>query len=299
MIQIDNIDKRVFTFFIENLSYCALNKQKGISLYSNLEETNLLLEIKDWFEIIFRRKYFHKNPDQPKLIYFFIPDKATVKRLNKIFRDFKYEDFAPYFDFCYNRIIETYDENKLELFSCINFFHLIGSLRYFKSKTQSISKLISTLYNIIDCEKLHPLIKYSALQITTLFDVRPENDPNAYRHRVSFENEYFKQLELLKQESNFAKYISFYSMYYHNNEFNPNQLVKEKYLTKIISNGKIDFHYLHTLIPQIASLLIRLDTKKYEKENFHSEFEKMFQIREESEIDKIQHLQEKIKDVYK
>lgn len=292
------IDKAIYTFFIENLSYCALNKQNSKSMYIDLAKENSFKEVKRWFEAVFEDKNYENNPKQAKLIYFYFPDKATVENLDKIFDCFKFKDFQPYFDFCLSRILDTYNENDLELFSCINFFHLIGSLRFFKSETVNFVKIQSVLNDIIESKKLHPLIKYSATQITTLLEVEPKNDPRAYKNLENFKQHYFYQLDSLETSNEFAKYISFYSMYYYSNKYNPDELVKEEYFKKIINDGKIDFNSLHILIPQIASLLIRIDQEKYQNEKFSRDFKELFQVKDENRIDKIHEFQRKIKDVY-
>ena len=295
-----HIDERIFGFFIEILSYCALNKQQGYALFANLDELNLLNEVKDWFEIVLRRKFFSQNINQPKLIYFYFLDQNIVKHLDKVFEDLSYSDFEDYFDFCYKRILDTYNENNLELFSYINFFHLIGSLRYFKDDEQNMQKIVTVLYTIINCKKLHPLIKYSALQITIIINFKEANNSNIYRSFDYFEEEYLKQLSLLRDEPNFARYISFYSMYYYDNKFNSMQLINQKYFDRILLGDNIDFRYLHTFIPQIASHLIRLDVDKYENEEFHADFEEIFNISNSNQknIHMIQNFREKITNIY-
>lgn len=291
------IERKVFSFFIENLSYCALNRRKGITLYKDLSDVNLLKEVKDWIENIFERKYFWNNVELPKPIYFFFPDRETVGFLNRIFEEFTYDEYKGYFEFCCEKISDQYNNDNLELFSQINFFHLIGSFRFF-NQSNNRTDIYEKLAFILQNSNFHPLIKYSALQLMTIIEIEPSNDISNYRNPQLFREEYLGQLNSLEKNEFFRKYISFYSMYYYNNQYSPMQLINEKYIEKIISAGQINYGYLHTYLPQIAAHLIRIDPRRYKKEKIKNNIISIFDIYDPGDIDKILEFKEKVKVVY-
>ena len=291
------MDHKIFNFFIEILSYCALNKQKGINIYADLRNKDLLPEIKDWIGNIFYRLHFYDNHEQPKLIYFYFPDRKTVSNLDKLFNDYTLPVFSKYFEACSNKIEQSYKNNNFEFFSFINFFHLIGSFRYFSSDDDKNQKKISEqLQKVLKNKKMHPLIKYSTLQITTIIEIEPDNNPNNYYNKQLVEKEFNKQLKLLDENALFSKYISFYSMYYYNNEFSPKELIVNS-LNKIIKDDSISFSHLYNFIPQILSQMNRLKIDKYREKSLKKNLIALLKITESSNIDKIIEFKNDIKRV--
>lgn len=257
---------------------------------------SLLPEIKDWIKNVFARLHFYDRPEQPKLVYFYFPDRDTVSNLNKLFEDYELSEFLEYFQFCFNKIEESYNTQSFEFFSFINFFHLIGSFRFFSSDDDSQKLISAQLKKILLNEHIHPLVKYSALQITTIIEIEPTNDPVLYTDLVLFKKEYHKQIELLDKNELFSKYISFYSMYYYNNEFSPKELII-KFLRKIIIDDSISFSHLHNFIPQILSQMNRLGIEKHNGKCLKNSLISLFEITGEKDTKKIIDFKNDIKEV--
>lgn len=250
---------KIEDFFINSLSYCIINKNKNIPISSSIGKNKFLLdESRDWLRNIILRKHFASDSQLPKLIYYIFPDIEVVKELKPVFSNIKFKDFIEYFRFCNNNLLECYCANEIEFFSYINFFHLIGSFRFF-SKEMSNKRIIEDeLYKILNEENFHPLIKYSALQITSLNTFEYSGKLNNYSNYNLFQKEYSKIIESIEKGSSLTKYISFYAIYYYESGYNFKKIVNN-HLKKIIVNDLLDKEKLHTYLPQLTALLIRLN----------------------------------------
>ena len=198
---------------------------------------------------------------------------------------------------------DHHDENNIELFAHINLFHLIGSFRYYYLlNTENYSEILRRLNDILSVTTCHPLIKYSALQISILVSIKSDEIEikEAYKHIPSFRDEYLKQLEYMEntETSLLVKYVSFYSMYYYENKYQSKALINEKYLDRMINKetNSIDFKYLHTLIPQLASQLIRLDVEIYNKNEIGERLRLLFDF-EKTNRDNIKEIKKLQKDI--
>jgi hypothetical protein len=245
------------------LSYAIINKNKNIPLTSNTDEyPSLIKETEDWLRNIVLRKHFAVDNQLPKMIYYVFPDREVVKKLKDIFIDVSFDNFIEYYRFCSFNLLECYSANEVELFSYINFFHLIGSFRFFTKEAGNKPIIETELYNILNEEKFHPLIKYSALQITSLNTFEDSQEKGQYSNDKLFNTEYFKIIDSIEKEKTLTNYISFYSIYYYENGYNFKKIV-EDHLNKIFINDILDKEKLHTYLPQLTALLIRLNENKF------------------------------------
>ena len=276
MIQNKN-NLRISDFFINSLSYAFINKNKNIPISTSIKKNKYILnETKDWLKNIIRRKHFSSDIKLPKLIYYIFPDREVVKNLESVFENVDFEDYLKYYKFCYKHIFECYNAEKFEFFSYINFFHLIGSFRFFSTEIENKQRIEDKLYEILNEDKFHPLIKYSALQLSTSNTLEKDWKSNDYANYTLFKKEYLRTIHSIEKGGTLTKYISFYAIFYYGKDYNFKTIVN-KHLENIVQGNEVNKEKLHTYLPQLTALLIRLNKDLYFKTKTNQKFIDLFE----------------------